>query len=189
MRSEHEAAAHAPPPPPPSVLEHLGEEITSILWPVSLCMAVTVFLVRVLNPDGESSAISVYMASAVYDEGAHPDASWSEKFEGALLNSLVFVALVTAMTFGLVMLFKYRCYRLIFGYMGFAIMQILFLFTGLILLMLLEKARLHVDVISLVFLLWNFSVSFLMAPVDALRVPQSGWRVRAGVSVPLVRGL
>eukprot|EP00955_Chlamydomonas_euryale_P084922 364028-Chlamydomonas_euryale.AAC.1 len=42
-------------------------------------MAVTVFLVRVLNPDGESSAISVYMASAVYDEGAHVS-TWSRGF-------------------------------------------------------------------------------------------------------------
>lgn len=53
------------------MLDHLGEEITSIAWPVSLCMAITVFLVRVLNPDGVSSAVTVAMANAIYDEGAN----------------------------------------------------------------------------------------------------------------------
>ena len=41
--------------PERSVLDDLGEEITGVAWPVSICMAVTVFLVRVLNPTGEEA--------------------------------------------------------------------------------------------------------------------------------------
>lgn len=52
----------------PSLLDDLGEEVTGIMAPVSLCMAVTVLLVRLLNPEGASSSGSVVIASIAYQE-------------------------------------------------------------------------------------------------------------------------
>ena len=51
-----------------SVLDKLGEEVTGIVSPVSLCMALTVGLVRLLNPTGDAAGSSVYIASAYYQE-------------------------------------------------------------------------------------------------------------------------
>lgn len=51
-----------------SVLDRLGEEVTGIVSPVSLCMALTVGLVRLLNPTGDAAGSSVYIASAYYKE-------------------------------------------------------------------------------------------------------------------------
>ncbi len=51
-----------------SVLDDLGEEITGIAFPVATCMALTVLLVKVLNPEGDSSANTVYIASIAYSE-------------------------------------------------------------------------------------------------------------------------
>lgn len=51
-----------------SVLDDLGEEVTGIVSPVSICMALTVALVRVLNPEGESNSGAVFLASAYYTE-------------------------------------------------------------------------------------------------------------------------
>lgn len=51
-----------------SVLDRLGEEVTGIVSPVSLCMALTVGLVRLLNPSGDTAGGSVYIASAYYKE-------------------------------------------------------------------------------------------------------------------------
>ncbi len=114
---------------PQSVLDDLGQEITGIAWPVSICMAVTVFLVRVLNPTGQSSSSTVFIASAGYDENAHvslcvssacdphaipvlspllqPDASGAQKLGGALLNAIIFVAAIAVITVLMVILFKY----------------------------------------------------------------------------------
>lgn len=39
-----------------------------IVAPVSICMALTVFLVRVLNPNGHSDTSAIYIASAYYAE-------------------------------------------------------------------------------------------------------------------------
>lgn len=51
-----------------SVLDRLGEEVTGIVSPVSLCMALTVGLVRLLNPTGDAAGSSMYIASAYYKE-------------------------------------------------------------------------------------------------------------------------
>lgn len=51
-----------------SILEDLGEEVTAIITPVSICMALTVMLVKTLNPTGASDVHSVLIASAFYTE-------------------------------------------------------------------------------------------------------------------------
>ena len=51
-----------------SILDDLGQEVTGIAAPVSICMALTVILVRVLNPEGESDSGAVYLASVYYSE-------------------------------------------------------------------------------------------------------------------------
>lgn len=51
-----------------SVLDDLGQEITGIAAPVSICMFVTVALVRLLNPEGASNAGAVYWANVYYSE-------------------------------------------------------------------------------------------------------------------------
>lgn len=51
-----------------SILDDLGEEVTGIVAPVSLCMLLTVLLVRVLNPDGVSSSTAVAIAQTFYKE-------------------------------------------------------------------------------------------------------------------------
>lgn len=51
-----------------SVLDSLGEEVTGIIFPVSLCMALTVILVKILNSEGESNPETVIIAVAYYQE-------------------------------------------------------------------------------------------------------------------------
>ena len=62
MRAPHELQQ----PQQHSVLGDLGEEITGIVTPVSICMALTVLLVKALNPDGDSDASTVFIASLAY---------------------------------------------------------------------------------------------------------------------------
>lgn len=73
-----------------SLLDDLGEEVTGIIAPVSLCMALTVLLVKLLNPEGESAANTVYIASIAYSEDS-TDSS-GKKLGGALLNAIIFVS-------------------------------------------------------------------------------------------------
>lgn len=139
-----------------SVLDDLGEEVTGIVSPVSICMALTVALVRILNPEGESNSGAVFLASAYYTE--EEGDSTSKKLSGALLNALIFIGVVAVMTFVLVLLFKYGCVKLIYAYMGFAGFSIFFVLAGVIALELLQKWDVHTDFISFTYILVNFAM-------------------------------
>lgn len=54
--------------PNESVLDGIGEEVTRVALPVSICMLITVFLVTTLNPAGDSNSNAVYIASIYYQE-------------------------------------------------------------------------------------------------------------------------
>lgn len=51
-----------------SVLDDLGQEITGIVAPVSICMALVVVLVKALNPEGIADTSSVAIATIAYHE-------------------------------------------------------------------------------------------------------------------------
>ncbi len=74
-----------PLPGAPSIIDDLGQELTGIAAPVALCMAIVVLLVRVLNPDGDSSANTVFIASVAYKEnedgvrGGREGAAWQAR--------------------------------------------------------------------------------------------------------------
>jgi presenilin 1 len=139
-----------------SILDDLGEEVTGIVSPVSICMALTVVLVRLLNPEGESDSSAVYIAQAFYSE--QEGDSTAQKLSGSIINALIFVGVVTIMTFALVLLFKYGCTKIIYGYMGFSAFSIFFLLTGIIALELLQKASVHLDWITFTYVLLNFAM-------------------------------
>jgi presenilin 1 len=166
------------PLPPKSILDDLGEDLTGVATPVAICMAVTVALCRALNPDGASDPGVVRMASLAYEEKAGDAAA--TKFGGGLLNALIFVAIMAAMTFGLFVLFKLRCYRVIGAYMGFSLFNIFFLLTGAVLVSLARATGVPVDAPSLLLFLLNLAAVgtaatfFLPAPL-ALRQALLVW--------------
>ena len=114
-----------------SVLDDLGAEVTGIAYPVSICMAMTIFLVRLLQTENDSSTRSVVIAEVVMESVRLPvcwnqsaerlllrtvntacgamqeDETAGSKLRGSLINAIVFVAIITVMTFVIVLLFKY----------------------------------------------------------------------------------
>ena len=159
------APSTACPAQPPSVLDALGDELTSVLTPVSVCMMLTVVLVKLLSPHGSEGAASdaVAIATLYYDETEGDPVG--QKFFGSMVNALLFVLVVGALTFVLVLLFKYGCARCIWVYMGFAGLQIFAVLGGIVWLQLFERARaapwpgeaLDMDALSFSVVLWNFS--------------------------------
>ncbi|KAG0447453.1 hypothetical protein HPP92_028336 [Vanilla planifolia] len=136
------------------IIETLGEEILRIVRPVSFCMFLVVVLVSALSSSDPSSFTSV--ASIVYSE-APSDSIWS-KLSGAFLNSLVFVAVITLLTFLLVLLFYLRCTLCLKSYMAFSSFVVLSFLGGEISLLLLSRFALPLDIFSFLLLLLNFSV-------------------------------
>lgn len=150
-------------PRPKTILETCGEEIIRIVTPVSICMLSVVILVSILNGDSSSNdGVSFStMATIAYTENSS-DSIW-DKLKGALLNSLVFVVLVTVVTFVLVFLFYLRCTKFLKYYMGFSAFLVLGFMGGEIALFLIKKFSIPIDCITFGIGLFNFTVVGVLA--------------------------
>ncbi|KAF5933929.1 hypothetical protein HYC85_030100 [Camellia sinensis] len=147
-------------PKPTSVLESLGEEIIRIITPVSICMFLVVILVTILNNDSSSSSIAT-IATVAYTEDSS-DSIWA-KLEGALLNSLVFVVVITVVTFIMVLLFYFRCTKFLKYYMGFSAFLVLGFMGGEIALFLIQDFNIPIDCFTFGLVLFNFTVVGVLA--------------------------
>ncbi|KAK8961338.1 Presenilin-like protein [Platanthera guangdongensis] len=87
-----------------------------------------------------------------------PLRSPAEKLVGALLNAAVFVALVTAVTFLLVLLYYYNFTGFLKAYMRFSAFFVLASMGGSILISFLRRFSLPLDAPSALLLIFNFSV-------------------------------
>ncbi|KAF3793530.1 Presenilin-like protein [Nymphaea thermarum] len=146
-----------------SVLDGLGEEIIRIVYPVSICMLLVVVLVSVLNSSSPPSSSSSWssIATLVYNETT-TESLW-DAIKGAILNALAFVLVVTIATFLLVLLFYFRCTKLLKFYMGFCAFMVLGLLGGEILILLIEHFNFPIDCITFCIILFNFTVVGVMS--------------------------
>lgn len=146
---------------PTGILHSLGEEIIRIITPVSICMLLVVILVSILDVDSSDSSSFTTIATMAYTESTS-DTEW-DKFKGALLNSLVFVAVVTVVTFLLVLLFYFGCTKFLKYYMGFSAFLVLGFMGGEIALFLIQVFHIAIDCFTYVFLLFNFTIVGVLA--------------------------
>lgn len=142
------------------VLESLGDEIVGIVAPVSVCMLLVVLLVHSINPHGANSSLKS-VVTLVYTEKASD--STSLKFEGALINSLIFVMLVTFITFIMVLLFYYRCIKCLKYYVCASAALVLAYNGGVVLVLLTQALSIPIDIGSFGIVLYNFTVVGVLA--------------------------
>ncbi|KAK1316206.1 Presenilin-like protein [Acorus calamus] len=172
-------------PKPKSLTETLGEEITRIVTPISLCMLLVVLLVSSLNSTSSSSPNSFTSVATIAYAETPSDTLWN-KFKGALLNSLAFIAVVTIATFVLVLLFYWRCIGFLKSYLGFSAFVVLGFLGGEILLFCIQRFDLGVDVITFVVVWFNFTMVGVYAVFHGKGLPilvTQGYLVLVGVIV------
>lgn len=146
---------------PRSILESKGEEVTAIITPVSICIALTVALVKTLNPSGASRNRAISIAAIYYSEEAGD--STKDKSFGALINAGLFVLFVTIATFILLYLFKHGYTKFIYWYFCFTGFSVFFIMAGILSLQLLQASGIAMDAVSFMFLLLNFAVTGILS--------------------------
>jgi len=130
-----------------------GKQVMSLLKPVSLTMVLVVYLVGALgNPDELQGGFSELM---VYQEQEAD--SVGTKAGGVLLNALAMVALLFVVTTLMLLLYKYRCYKVMYGWLLFSVASLLFSFGGFVAQSLLVLYEVACDQVTLTLLLYNFS--------------------------------
>jgi len=133
-------------------LEEKAGLITQILAPVCITMVIVIFLVKSISFAGQDSISS----AMVYIESTSDD-GWT-RFWGSLRNALIFVGMVVLVTIIFVVLYKYRCMKLLFGWLILSTGLMLGGFGGYIIYQVLDGFNVPMDYFTFAFIVWNFAV-------------------------------
>ena len=125
--------------------------VVDILIPVSITMLLVVISVRMLNMSLEGGTVS--FAAFVYTESS--GGSTSGKFFSAVVNALIFLALIIVVTLLLVVLYKFRCIKVIIGWLVLSVILLLGIIGGYFTYQLISHMNWPLDYISFSLLIAN----------------------------------
>ncbi len=150
--------------PLPSEPKMAMEQVASVIRPVSVTMLFVVYCVVALcNPyslsqadcraTGGTNALSLVM---VYSESSTD--SDGARLGGSILNAVMIVLMFTVVTFFMYCLFKYRCMKFIWGYLGLSVGTLLGFFGFQLIYQVVVKYDIVLDKLTLGIFLFNWTV-------------------------------
>jgi len=135
-------------------MKYGASTVVSLFVPVSICMAVVVATITSISYFSDQSG-GEYL---VYTPFHSDNASTGQLILETIGNSLIIIGVIVVMTLFLVVLYKYRCYKVIHGWLIFSSLILLFIFALLYLKNVLVAYNIPFDYISTAFIIWNFGV-------------------------------
>eukprot|EP01102_Stenamoeba_stenopodia_P012980 TRINITY_DN4148_c1_g1_i1.p1 TRINITY_DN4148_c1_g1~~TRINITY_DN4148_c1_g1_i1.p1 ORF type:complete len:427 (-),score=75.53 TRINITY_DN4148_c1_g1_i1:62-1342(-) len=145
-----------------ATLEDHADVVMTILQPVAITMILVIWIVKVMNNSTvagmDKEVVRWYM---VYHESGSD--TNTTKLLGSALNALLFVAMVLLVTCLFVVLYKYRCLKVLYTWLIGSTGMLLAVFGSTLFYVMLQGYNIPFDWISFSFLVWNFSVGGLMS--------------------------
>ncbi|KYR02475.1 presenilin family protein [Tieghemostelium lacteum] len=142
-------------------LQDFADMIMMILKPVTITIIIVVWAVRILFSTFSNYTNVTTIYTLAYDETASD--STGSKFLGAMLNSLIFLGVIVLTTVLFVVLYKYRCLKIIFGWLFCSVGLLLGSVGGYIFYNMLQIENLALDYISFFFILYNIVVGGIVS--------------------------
>lgn len=105
--------------------------------------------------EGEQALSGTYN---VYSTG-NDDNSNGQQLGESLINGIVIVSVICAMTFLIVLLYKYRCMKVLIGYMILASVMLLGFLSAVMFQVAIDRYELRIDTISFYFFIYNFCIT------------------------------
>jgi len=138
-------------------IEYQSETVLTILKPVSITMVFVAWAVKTITLPGRGQ-VSAYMA---YEET--PTDSTGERLFHSIVNALIFLCAILVTTVLFVILYKYRCLKVIYGWLITSSFIIIAAFGGYFFYLLLVAYNLPLDWISFSIIIWNFGIVGILA--------------------------
>jgi presenilin 1 len=134
----------------------------AIARPVSLTMILAALAAVYINNEETMAAEEAQFAES-YQVWDLDSGSWSKNLLASVGNAFVMVLVIATMTFGIVLLYKYRCMKVLIGYMVFSSASLLGVLGDYLGTLAIEIYRIPIDVISYNISIYNFAVVGVIA--------------------------